>query len=254
MLLFENSNRQPAEMKMDIIGNNVSPNSNKINKRNKIDWKFNFHYNYENRPSTIHGIEIHGKTMKCDHSSWLGVYCLCFSTMSNNGMKPNSGIYDIRIKINKIKNASAWNNIIGITSEQYDKKSLNQLRKNKNYDWTNDSNNYIGWSACGTKDDKQLPNGLYCGEGHNGRKNNIFRKNNFIYQSKNGNYKSRLPGFRSGDILLLSYNSNLNELSFGKEFDNGKLNSFIKNLPKNRTFYWFVAHFDDNPMSISICS
>ena len=87
------------------------------------------------------------------------------------------------------------------------------------------------------RNDKELPNGLYCGWVGNGRKNNIFRENNFIYQSKNGNYKKRLPGFKSGDILLLSYNSFLNELSFHKENDNGKLNSFIKNLPKN------IRHF-----------
>ena len=55
-----------------------------------------------------------------------------------------------------------------------------------------------------------------------------------------------------GDILLLSYNSDFNELSFKKENDNGKLNSFIKNLPKNQTFYWFVAHSDVEPMSVSI--
>ena len=39
-----------------------------------------------------------------------------------------------------------------------------------------------------------------------------------------------------------------------KENDNGKLNSFMKNLPKNTTLYWFVAHCDNKPMSISIVS
>ena len=29
---------------------------------------------------------------------------------------------------------------------------------------------------------------------------------------------------------------------FQKETDNGKLNSCIKNLPKNETFYWFVGN------------
>ena len=101
------------------------------------------------------------------------------------------------------------------------------------------------------QDDTWLPNGLYCGYEDDGRHNNIFRQNNFVYQSKNNNYKQRLPVFKTGDILLLSYNSALNELSFGKENDNNKLNSLVKNLPCNQTFYWFVGH-DYGEMSMTI--
>ena len=238
-----------------------------IDKTNKVDWRFNFHYDYRNHGSKMHGIENsgqsifssiffgkdsrHGKSVKCN---WKDDYqcCRCFCTMSNNGMKPNSGIYSIKMKINKIDNRWNRGNIIGITSEKYDNnhKKINYYANY--YNWFDQSNNYIGWSACDKQDDIELPNGLYCGFGDNGRKNNIFRKNNFVYQSKNGNYKTRLPGFKDGDILVLSYDSVLNQLSFFKETDDGKLNSFIENLPKNMIFYWFVAHWDKNPISISI--
>ena len=98
-----------------------------------------------------------------------------------------------------------------------------------------------------------VTNSLFCGSGDNGRQNNIFRNNDFLYQSKNRNYRYRLPGFESGDILILSYNSDIYQLSFAKENDNGELNSFIEFLPENTTFYWFVGHADDKPMSISVC-
>ena len=85
--------------------------------------------------------------MKCDYSAWFKNYCRCFSTISNNGMKPNSGTYNIKIKINKIyHNSSSVNsNVIGITAEKYDN-NHEKLRKSKDHRWTKDSN-YIGWSA-----------------------------------------------------------------------------------------------------------
>ena len=94
-------------------------------------------------------------------------------------MKPNSGIYNIKIKIGKIDNEDPWSNIIGITTEKYDNnhEKLNISSGKKKYAWYDDSNNYIG---CDEENDKRLPNGLYCGNGVWGRTNNIFRKNNFI--------------------------------------------------------------------------
>ena len=62
----------------------------------------------------------------------------------------------------------------------------------------------FGWSACDDENDNYLPNGLYCGYG-DGWENRTSRKNNFVYQSNNGNYKTRLPGFEDSDILILSY-------------------------------------------------
>ena len=74
--------------------------------------------------------------MKCDWKHNGYDYCLCFSTISNNGMKPKSGIYNIKIKINNIdKYGSPWNNIIGITSEKYDN-NHRELKNKKYYDWT----------------------------------------------------------------------------------------------------------------------
>ena len=220
-------------------------------KINKIDWKFNFHYDYRNQGSKIHGVENNGKTMKCDWNDYPS--CHCFSSISNIGMKPNSGIYTIKIKINDVCNRTYSDNIIGITSEKYDNnhETINNNNEHYNYRWE-EQLNYIGWSACDHENDSTTPNGLFCGYYDTEQKHNIFRKNNFIYQSKNDNHKKRLPGFKTDDIIILSYNSTLNELSFYKENDNGKLDSCIANLPENMTFYWFVAHFDTKPMSISI--
>ena len=58
------------------------------------------------------------------------------------------------------------------------------------------------------------------------REKNIFRNNNVMYFSRNKNYVTRLPSWKSDDILILSYNSNLHTLSFAKQNDNGKLNSY----------------------------
>ena len=88
-----------------------------------------------------------------------------------------------------------------------------------------------------------MPNGLYCGNVWNDSsiKNNIFHHNNFLYKSNNENFKDRLPEFKSGDIItILSYDSNNDILSFGKENDNGKLNAQISHLPKGNTYYWFI--------------
>ena len=242
---------------------------------NKYNWKFNFHYDFENKGSQIHGISNNGKSIKCN---WRGYYfydcCCCFSSMSNIEMKPNSGIYTIKIQINKINNQSYLSNIIGITSEKYDNNNNNNIINNNHidnniinqrdkenvddiksytYTWHDESNNnFLGWSSCDYENDKELPNGIFCGFGSGAKNKNIFYKNNFLYKSNNGNYKNRLPGFKTGDILKLSYNSVLSQLSFFKENDNGNLNSSIVNLPQNRTFYWFVAHYDNKPMSISI--
>ena len=102
------------------------------------DWKFNFHDDYENKGSKIHGIRKNSKTIKCDPN----MYCRCFASISNVGMKPNSGIYNIKIKINTIENDS-YGNIIGITSQKYDN-SRKKANDDKDYLWYNQSNNYIG--------------------------------------------------------------------------------------------------------------
>ena len=87
---------------------------------------------------------------------------------------------------------------------------------------------------------------MYCGSPgliDNSRKNNIFRKNKFVYKSINENFQYRLPRINNGDIIVLQYDSDKGILSFSKDNDNGKLDSCISNLPKDLTFYWFVGHF-----------
>ena len=56
---------------------------------------------------------------------------------------------------------------------------------------------------------------------------------------------------KQGDIVVLVYDSDLSILYFSKENDGGKLDSYIKNLPNNLTFYWFVGHWSAK-MSLTI--
>ena len=198
------------------------------------DWKFDYCYDYYNNGSTIHGIENDGKTIKCKSNG----SCCCFYSMFSIGMKPQSGKYKIKFKINKINNM-VDGNIIGIISEntKNDEKIKNNNNEKKSQ-WFNELYDYIGWSANTDTNDKFLPNGLYCQPDGN----NIFRQNNFIYSSNNENYKKRLPSLKTNDTIILQYDSDLSILSFSKDNDNGKLNSYIKNLPKDLIFYWFVGH------------
>ena len=116
--------------------------------------------------------------------------------------------------------------------------------------WRNELYDCIGWSTSNEQWEQYLPNGLFgvgmndCTLSKKETKQNIFYNDNnsFIYVSNNKNYKNRLPGIKNGDIIVLEYNSDESMLSFSKENDNGKLNSSIKNLPTQQTFYWFVGH------------
>ena len=238
---------ETAELKSDQSG---STNSIEIN---KIGWRFDYFYDYLNKGSKIHGLKNNGTILECNckHQAWkLNKYdkCRCFYCAYSLGMTPNSGLYTIKIKINKIECKSS-SNVIGIISQD-SKDSINTMGgiNNKNIlsgCWSHELHDYIGWSTSDTVDKISLPNGLRCGTGPTGgnsRMHNIFRRNNFQYKSNNQYYRERLPSIETGDVIVLSYNSNLNKLSFGKDNDNGKLDSYIDNLPKMKTFYWFVGH------------
>ena len=208
---------------------------------NDISWKFDFIHDYKNKGSKMHAIESNGKKLVCNCDG----YCRCFFVSYSFGMKPQSGKYKIKIKINNINNGW-YANIIGIISQH--SKNNKIIKNNQNYDfktlrWWNQLDDYIGWSACGAKNDELLPNGLYCGSSQNESsiKNNIIRRNNFLYSSNNKYYPNDLPRIESGDIIQLSYDSNNGILSFNKENDNGKLNAQISNLPKENTYFWFVG-------------
>ena len=211
----------------------------------RIDWKFDYFYDHEERGAETHGIDSNGKKLFCNCSYEA---CRCFFCSYSFGMKPQSGKYDIKIKCDYIHND--WGNMIGIVSQHSKNNKITQNSTNNDNDnyrlsWYNQLNDYIGWSASDDKTDKWLPNGLYCGANDTSIENNIFRKNNFVYKSNNENYKQRLPEIEKGDIIHLSYDSNNGILSFSKENDNGKLDAQISNLPTINTYYWFVAHYYD---------
>ena len=209
------------------------------------DWKFDYYHDFENTGAIRHNITNHGKTVKCNCKN---CFCACFFATFLFGMPPKSGIYKIKFKIDRINNGF-YSNTIGIiseTSQNTHDQNNPKMKKDKNskeeWYWDDKLYNYIGWSAYGCQINRYLPNGLYCGRNNNNIKNNIFRKNNFVYCSNNKNYINRLPSINEGDIIVLEYNSNISILSFSKENDNGKLDSYIKNLPKHETFCWFVGH------------
>ena len=164
-------------------------------------------------------------------------------------MKPQSGKYKIKLKIDKIYNLG-FPNSVGIMSEIC-KTVINQEFKTdnrNNWEWDDNFDGYIGWSACNAVSNipnyKYLPYGLYCGWYDDTRTNNIFRKNKFVYCSNNENYKEGLPNIKAGDTIVLQYDSDASILSFSKENDNGKLDAYISNLPKDLTYYWFVGQYE----------
>lgn len=166
-------------------------------------------------------------------------------------MKPNSGKYNIKIKIDKISD-NYYGNCIGIISHNSINNNNMGHGTRNNVDWFNQLYDYIGWRTLKYDNDKKLPNGLYCG-GHDSVsvENNIFRLSRFMYKSNNKNYTKTLPYLKTGDIVILSYDSDLNRLSFSRENDNGELDSYIDNLPRMQIFYWFVGH-TSQPMSLTI--
>ena len=204
------------------------------------DWKFDYFYDFLNNGATIHGIENNGKTLKCNCAA--DDVCYCFFSIFSFGMKPQSGKYKIKFKINAISN-DCYPNIIGIISKKINQERIQILQNNNDdrymYEWDNGLSDYIGWSADTRKPQVFMKNQLFLGWND---KTNIFYKNNFIYCSNNKNYKTRLPAIKTGDIIVLEYNSDLSILSFSKENDNGKLDSYISNLPQDLIFYWFVGH------------
>ena len=84
---------------------------------------------------TIHGIENNGKTLKCNNG-----YCHCFFSLFSFGMKPQSGKYKIKFKINEISNRY-FANIIGIITQNGKNKINEQIKSNTNNNNNNNNNN-----------------------------------------------------------------------------------------------------------------
>ena len=215
------------------------------------NWTFDTYYDYTNTKGLkMHNISNDGKTIKCDYD-WGD--CYCFFASFSLKMKPQTGIYQIKFKINKVRQAM-MENIIGIISYDCYNRIINDNNNKSRHNtlkWIDGLYGYIGWST-DSHDSNKWPNGLLCGEpNHISGVNNIFRQNKFEYHSNNENYKEKLPPWQENDIVILQYDSDLSTLLFSKENDNGKLDSYIKNLPKKTTFCWFVGH-QSEPMSLTI--
>ena len=203
------------------------------------DWKFDYlehSCNQLNNKSNLHATYNNGKnaTSDCDG----GHRCYSLHRVSF-GMAPNSGIYDIKMKIDKIGSSKRWS-AIGITCDNY------QSKPSEYCPYWGYSNDYVGWSSYRNGYNNtysNMINGLLFGA-RNGIdiENNIFIKSKFVYKSNNQFYKEGLPYIKTGDTIIIKYNSNSSILSFFKANDS-KLNAQICNLPKDKTFYWFVGTF-----------
>ena len=214
------------------------------------DWKFGYFYDYKGHNKNekqiqVHGIYDSGKTVKCNYDTRAFSNCLCFYRISF-GMVPNSGIYKIKFKIDKIHSDINFRcNGIGITANTH---STNNAKYD---DYWYCAHEYIAWSSCSKKDNIQkMPNGLICGYTDQYHSHNIFTQSQFVYKSNNQYYKDRLPPVQPNDTIILQYDSHNNVLSFSKSND-PKLDSAISNLPKDKTFYWIVGH-SYGQMSITI--
>lgn len=80
------------------------------------NWKFDYFetscWKYKDEKSKNHGIYNNDQTAKCDCST---SYC-CYSLYRiSPEMSPNSGIYDIELKIDDINDHDPWS-AIGITA------------------------------------------------------------------------------------------------------------------------------------------
>ena len=204
------------------------------------DWKFDYFETscYSGHGDT-HGIYNDSKTAKCDcldtdHS------CYSFYRVSC-GMNPNSGIYDIKMRIDDIKNGKRWS-AIGITC------NTDKQVDSYNSDYWGYLNDHIGWSSFDHSREfysstfRHMQNGLLCCAPFGKENENIFVKNKFVYTSQNQFYKKQLPHIKTGDTIIMRYDSNNHILSFYKSNDL-KLNAQISNLPKDKTFYWFAGRF-----------
>ena len=198
-----------------------------------VKWEWDFCFDAKSRnvdkEEPVHYITNNGKTVKCDHD----YHCYCWFRISNTPMKPNSGIYDIKIKIDQI--VHRFGNCIGITRNSSDKLGESCVGST----WARGVD-FLTWSS--EKDSSRLDwlsNGLFLSWGN--EKNNIFVLNQFKYKSNNKYYKDGLPPISSADIIIMQYDSYMRTLSFKKENDN-KLDALVENLPANTTFYWFAGH------------
>ena len=147
-------------------------------KMNDIRWRFDFQYDYWNQGSKVHGISDNGRRFECNYNGY--GWCYCFSSISSVCMACNSGIYKIKFKIDKIDNSYGYGNILGLTCDNFGSLDLGKYKRKhdgkNNYDWRENSFNWIGWSGYDKEDDALLHNGLYCGYRNSGRAGNIFRE------------------------------------------------------------------------------
>ena len=221
---------------------------------NQRDW----HWDYCSKSNgfwTKH-IKNDKKTFNC---SAKGFDCRCFARC-NTPMKPNSGIYKIKFKIDKISNKESLANIIGITCNTDN--NNNWLETHHYWYYSND---YFGWSSYEIGDNdtwssddytQYIQGGLLCGSSMC-QNTNMFYNKPVKYQSYISKYETRLPCLKSNDIVVLEYDSDNGSMRFGKKskFKDDDLNSVmiacLTNLPRSEPFYWMVGHEHD-PMIVNI--
>ena len=210
----------------------------KKSKYKQVDWKFDYFFDFENHCAKgSHGIKNGGKTIHCNEE-----YCCCFYRI-NTPMIANTGIYKIKLKIDKI--GENWWNLVGMTSSTY--KTNNPDPQEQCWFYSSDC---IGWTAKSYANNRKCVNGIFCGAREDYVQENIFVRNKFKYVSNNDANKDCIPRIKNKDVIILTYDSNLNILHLAKETDSS-FDARLVHLPKYRTLYWFVGHYV-RPLSMTI--
>ena len=192
-----------------------------------VHWKWDYFKTWKKDKSVLKYITDDDKTYTSNESG-KAVFGRC-----NFAMLPNSGLYEIKFKINRIGGMDVYTNI-GVTT------NLDDNNNTTKDEWWYYSQEYVGWCAAqkiSTHEKQYRPYNLMCG-GWAEQENNIFYKQ-MKYSDYNENGK--LPSYAKNDILTFKYNSDENWLQFEKNEQN--LNEKITNLPKDKTFYWIAGGF-----------
>ena len=161
--IVENYNSRLCEVeviesiKIDEIMYNVSNQLKtglKLSKKAlSLEWKFDYCYDFRRRGSKIHLIKNNGQALTCNYEDGWDDECGCFFCSYSFPMKPNSGKYKIKFRINDVENNSNRANMIGVVSHKSKPNKIVANGNNNRLYWWQELYDYIGWSARDEKND-----------------------------------------------------------------------------------------------------
>ena len=203
---------------MSIIGANL----NLLMNSNTVEWKISI-TNGINKNISNNGLKFTANENSDEY----------IFGRSDQGMKKNSGIYEIKFKIDEKGGSKST---VGLCTDYYNSKTEKSA-----IGW-NESKYYIGWCIGYERNEDKVPNGVMAG--YNKLKGNIFFENGYKFEGD-----EQLPPVKENDIVLLVYDSDKNTLSFG--LNGRKLNCKITNLYCDDDLYWFFGR-RGSPLQLTV--